>query len=182
MSFQKRCSHCKEIKDISNFTIDRKRKDGLDKWCKTCHSNHDKQPDVLAKTRRRKRNWRHATHRCRPMAEAKDSASYLGVHISEHVLSNFFDHVKRMPLNNPGYDFICGRGYKIDAKSSCLQHPGDSVPAWRFSIRKNKIADYFVCLAFDNREDLRPQHIWVIPAAAVNNFDTLRITDNCCVA
>ena len=35
---EKRCSVCKEFKPISEFGIDRKRKDGLNCWCNTCRA------------------------------------------------------------------------------------------------------------------------------------------------
>lgn len=109
----------------------------------------------------------HAIGRKRPMNEAKDCALYLGVHIAERALSNFFDNIQRMPTNNPGYDFICGKGFKIDVKSSCKHHSTGST--WQFDINKNRDADYFLCLAFDNRENLEPQHVWLIPGSKIND-------------
>ena len=88
----------------------------------------------------------------------KNCSLFLGVHISENILSKVFDNVKRMPHGNKGYDFICNKGFKIDVKSSCL-HKNNT---YTFTIKYNKTANYFLCIAFDNRKNLQPQHIWLI--------------------
>lgn len=87
--------------------------------------------------------------------------SFLGVHIAERVLSHVFKNVKRMPYGNSGYDFICNYGKMVDAKCSCIRKDG----SWMFAIRRNTVADFFICLAFDNREDLNPLHAWLIPGS-----------------
>ena len=94
------------------------------------------------------------------------SSQYLGITVTEKVLSKVFPKVKRMPYGNPGYDFICGKGFKVDAKAACYNQDG----FWTFSIRYNKIADYFACLAFDNRSSLKPLHFWLIPGNAMLPF------------
>lgn len=33
---EKRCSHCKEVKPLSEFTKDRRNKDGLNNYCRAC--------------------------------------------------------------------------------------------------------------------------------------------------
>ena len=106
----------------------------------------------------------------------KECSLYLGCTVAEEVLSHIFENVQRMPNGNPGYDFICGKGYKIDAKSSCSQK-GKYNP-WKFSIDRNTIADYFLCLAFDNREDLNPVHIWMIPPKISNDKHTIGISES----
>lgn len=107
----------------------------------------------------------HRSKKSRPMGENKTCAQYLGVHIAERVLSHVFKDVKRMPYGNPGYDVICNRDKMIDIKSSCRGNHN----RWIFVFNKNQIADYFLCLAFDNRENLNPEHIWLIPAGDVNH-------------
>ncbi len=97
------------------------------------------------------------------MSENKSCSSFLGVHIAERVLSYVFESVTRMPYGNKGYDFICKKEHKIEVKSSCLtKDKRFFYDFWYFSIKQNKIADYFLLLAFDNRTDLNPQHIWLI--------------------
>ena len=90
--------------------------------------------------------------------------------IAEQVLSYVYHDVERMPRNNPGFDFICGKGFKVDVKSAC---PNKVRPnQWLFHINKNKNADYFLCLAFDNRDELNPQYLWLIPGYDINdNFN-----------
>jgi len=50
-------------------------------------------------------------------------------------------------------------------------------PHWGFSIQKNQVADYFLCLAFDNRESLEPQHVWLIPSGPIQNLLNIRISE-----
>jgi len=102
---------------------------------------------------------------CLPMGKNRECSSFFGIHIAERVLSRVFKNVKRMPVNNPGYDVICSRDKKIDIKSSCLHKNG----CWCFNITCNTTADFFLCLAFDNREDLNPLHAWLIPGGKVNH-------------
>lgn len=115
----------------------------------------------------------------RPASKTKQCSVYLGIIIAEKVLSRFFDNMIKMPYNNPGYDFICGKGFKIDCKSSCLcydkRKPNRAY--WHFTIKRNEIADYFLCLAFDNRDSLEPQHIWLIPGKWISNQVGLNITN-----
>ena len=91
---------------------------------------------------------------------------YLGVYVAERILADVFNNVERMPNGNTGFDFICGKGYKIDVKSACL---GEKSNHWQFQIRQNTIADYFLLLAFDNRNDLNPVHLWLIPGHVLNH-------------
>lgn len=106
----------------------------------------------------------HKRGKCKPLSENKECADYLGVHIAERILSKIFNNVQRMPLKNPGYDFICIKNHKIDVKSACIHRN-----KWLFHIYNNKIADYFLLLAFDNRNDLNPMHMWLIRRDEVIN-------------
>jgi hypothetical protein len=99
-------------------------------------------------------------------------ATYLGIHIAEKILSNLFINTEMMPNGNPGYDFTCGKGYKIDCKSSTIRN--DSY--WSFNITRNIITDYFLCLAFDNRDSLTPLHVWLIPGHLVSHLTGLSIS------
>ena len=107
----------------------------------------------------------------RAFDENKECSLYLGVHINERAVRYVFDDVEVMPFGNPGYDYICGNGKKIDAKSSCLRKDG----RWAFDIRRNTTSDYFLCVAYDNREDLNPLHIWLIPGDKVNHLTGVSI-------
>ena len=110
----------------------------------------------------------------RPLNENKECSSYLGVYIAERVLSHVFKDVKRMPYGNPGYDVICNRDKLIDIKSSCIQKDG----RWSFTINHNTTADFFLCIAFDNREDLTPLHAWLLPGAKVSHLTGASISLN----
>lgn len=112
-----------------------------------------------------------------PMTENKTCSMFLGVHIAEQVLSKVFNNVEVMPMNNPGYDFICNHGKKIDVKSSCDQKHNQS-HKWSFAIGKNTIPDYFLCIAFDNRESLTPLYLWLIPGHVLNMKTSTRIAES----
>lgn len=99
-----------------------------------------------------------------PYTENKECSSYLGIGIAEEVLYRVFKDVVRMPMNNHGFDFVCNKGKRIDVKSSCIREAG----GWKFTIRRNHVADFFLCIAFDNRTDLNPLHLWLIPSHIVN--------------
>lgn len=43
-------------------------------------------------------------------------------------------------------------------KSSCI----GKCNRFSFKVNKNKIADYFLCIAFDNRKNLNVKHIWLL--------------------
>lgn len=105
-----------------------------------------------------------------PMNENKKCSSFLGIHVAERVLSKVFKNVVRMPYHNRGYDFLCSKQFKIEVKSGCQRIKTRS---WSFTVKKNKIADYFLFLAFDNREDLNPVHIWRIPGKLINDKNVL---------
>lgn len=106
-----------------------------------------------------------------PFDENKECTSYFGIYIGEHdiaerVLNCLFKTVERMPYNNSKYDFVCD-GKKIDVKSGCMLKTRNG---WQFCIDYNTIADYFLIIAFDNREDLNQLHIWLIPGHVLNHL------------
>jgi len=108
-----------------------------------------------------------------PYDENKKCSLYLGVHIAEQALSLAFKDVKRMPMGNPGYDVVCNHGKLIDIKSSCISFQivdGTQCSCWHFNINHNTIADYFLCIAFDDRETLTPLHVWLIPGSKLNHL------------
>ena len=109
-----------------------------------------------------------------PMAENRSCAQFLGVHIAEHVLSQLFKNVVRMPNNNPGFDFKCANGYLVDCKAGCRRVRQGG---WQFTIRHNTIADYFLCMAFDDREHLNPEHVWLIPGKVLSHLDGASISE-----
>ncbi len=157
------CSKCKTPKPLSNFNKHHRSRDGYQWWCKKCKAEWGA-----------KKN--HQLGIARPMEEAKDIGMYLGVVIAERALSHVFNQVIKMPHGNPGFDFICGKGYKVDVKSGCL-NTRTIHTRWKFRIGKNTIAQYFVCLGFNDRESLNPLRMWIIPGEVVHHLDTICITN-----
>lgn len=117
-------------------------------------------------------------HGGKPASENKQCPVFLGVHVAEQVLSKVFKNVEQMPYGHKGCDFICNKGKKIDVKSACTRVRDKCSDNWAFMIRKNKIADFFLCLAFDNREDLNPLHIWLIPGNIINHLMGASISES----
>lgn len=100
---------------------------------------------------------------------------YLSIHVAEHILKQVFENVKQMPPNTVGHDFICD-DKMVDVKGSCLGKGTNH--GWTFIIRKNSIADLFLCLAFDNRENLNLMYMWLIPGEVVNDKHGVGVSPN----
>ena len=107
------------------------------------------------------------------MKTNKECSQFLGVYVAESVLSKVFEDVQRMPVTHPGYDFVCNRGKKIDVKSATRRSRGNNL-SWGFNVNKNTTADYFLVIAFDDRHELTPLHLWMMPGHVVN--DRVNIT------
>jgi len=162
-NIQKVCRVCSvELRGGENWNKSR-MKNG-EQICNACYNEYQNQY-------RYKKGLRH------PMGKNKNCSMYLGVHIAEKYLAQLFDNVEKMPINNPGFDFICSRDYKIDVKSACRSKRRWN-DHWQFRIKQNTITDYFLCLAFNNRETLEPEHLWLIPGEKVNHLSGLSITDS----
>lgn len=108
------------------------------------------------------------------MANNRSCPQYLGIIVAEQILSKVFKNVEIMPYGNPGYDFICNNGYKIDVKASIMRKQNN----WTFLINKNVTANYFLLLTFDNRENLNPKYIWLIPGNIINNKKLISISES----
>jgi len=160
---EKLCGKCGKYKSRSQFSRDVSKPDGLQSWCKNCKTKYE-----LERSHRKGIK--------QPMGENRDCACFLGIHVAESILSCIYENTKAMPYGNPGFDFICGRGYKVDVKSGCRRHREGRSDQWIFHIGKNRIADYFLCIAFDSRESLTPEHIWLIPGDDVRNMVGITIS------
>jgi len=165
----KHCNSCNRDLPESSYYKRGDGKRGLRSMCRECCYKR-----AMPISKYNRRQWWYKNRNGRPMNENKLCASYLGVYIAEAALRDIFDVMERMPNNNPGYDYICGRGYKIDVKSSILFTHGNG--RWSFAINRNVIADYFLCLAFDSRELLNPMHIWLIPSEQINRKKNFTIS------
>lgn len=143
------------------------------------HREHKReyQQAHLEHIRENHREWSHRTGRRAPMGENRNCSMFIGVHVAERVLSHVFKDVHRMPYNNPGFDFRCRFNKMIDVKCSCRVCRENHADRWQFSIKQNVIADFFLCLAVNNRVDLEPEHIWLIPAEEINDHVSVSISE-----
>lgn len=145
--------------------------------CRSCKTEQmreirKKYPDLYKEKARRD----HIKEGRTPMDQNKRCSQYLGIHVAERVLSKVFKNVKRMPNNFTGYDFICNKGMKIDVKSSCILKRKNQLDHFTFNIKRNEIADYFLCLAFNSRENLTPIHMWLLPGKLFNHIKCTTIS------
>ena len=158
-----------ELTDENWYPSFRKRGDRICKYCKReqVRLRRKKNPEkARAMWTRQSRNRGHL-----PMSENKDSADYLGVYVNERLIRLHFKEIEVFPYGNPGFDFICNKGMKVDAKSACLSNGH-----WLFNIRRNTEADYFLCVAYDDREHLNIMHVWMIPGHVINHFTGISIS------
>ena len=181
------CRVCRELLNSDNWTPGQKK--NYNYICKECRKEQSRlyvkaNPE---KVRSLKRAWIKAnpekatamsTRASRkrgalPMSENKECSSYFGVYIGEPLLYMIFKNVERMPYGHPGYDIICGNDKKIDVKLSSLRKSQNN---WQFHIRRNTTADYFWCVAFDNRKDLNIIHIWLLPGDKFNHLANASIS------
>jgi hypothetical protein len=157
------CRTCGNVLPFSEMSHDKYYKSGHRGICKRCYANY-------ASLRL------HTSGKVLPYNVTKEGSSYLGIHIAERLLSKVFNNVERMPMCNRGYDFICGKGKRIDSKCSTEKHEHGHCTRWRFDIEKNTTADYFACIAFDNRVDINPLYFWLIPGHKINHLRCFTIS------
>ncbi|MDD3984159.1 MAG: hypothetical protein PHU54_09540 [Candidatus Omnitrophica bacterium] len=172
----KRCSKCGELKPETEFYKQSGKPSGRRSECKQCSLIYDK----LNRTERQKvaKKRRHRLGLQQPMDKNKTCPAFLGVYVAEQVLKNAFKTATPQRYGNKGFDFICGRGYKVDVKSSCRIKRQDGPDSWNFHIGKNTIADYFLCIAFDDRYHLNPEHLWLIKGDLINNKTVVSISES----
>ena len=132
--------------------------------CKAQKEGFKNHPDKIAKKMGLSgeaeyvRNKRHALGINKPMEENIECSAFFGCCVGEPLLEIIYKTVERMPYGMTGYDYVCNKKYKFDVKSMCL----DTKKRWHFNILKNKIADIFLLLGFDNRYDMNLLHVWRI--------------------
>lgn len=160
----KTCYICQETLSSDEFGREYRNRDGLKSYCRKCEGKY-----ILDRM--------HKKELCKPMKESKECTSYFGIYVTENLLSYYFKDIKHMPYNNPGYDFICANGYKIDSKASCL-HTKKHGNCWQFATNHNTIADYFICIGYDNRENLTPLRAWLIPSRDIKDRCGFSVTNN----
>ncbi len=129
------------------------------------------------------RKCRHETGRHLPKESNIYCSLWFGDFICENYIIKTFEDPIRMPHGNPGFDWLCKNGEKIDSKGRCLMCTENRSPCWQFSIKYNKIADWFILSAWDNRDSLNPLHVWafhknyIVRGKKFCEFETFRITN-----
>lgn len=174
----RKCRVC-DVSLIIGNNITQHQLDNYQYVCRDCarETQRDQKCEYRRTHRAERLDWYHRTGRSTAMSENRECTAFLGVHAAERVLSYVFKDVERMPYGTKGYDFICNRGKKIDVKSSCRYINKNKTDYWQFRIKKNQIVDYFLCLAFDNRRGINPEHIWMIPAKILNQLVSASISE-----
>lgn len=134
------------------------------------------------------REWRHSNGIQSPMEENTYCAHYLGTIVAERqygriILPEMFGGIEQeMPYGNPSYDFLVKGNIKIDVKSCCLREMKGWI-GWEPHVRFNNVTDYFVILAFDDRDNLNLIFVWSIGKNEIirgNKFymrDSIKITN-----
>lgn len=178
----KLCPKCSKLKDETKFCKNRTKNDRLSTWCRECtkeynviHRNDRHKYYVINREKilKYQKDYKY-THGMQPMSKKKDCSCFLGIYVAEGLVSKYFKNPIRMPRNNPGYDFVCSNGFKIDVKSSVLTKNN----GWEFNILENKTANYFLCLAYDTRIDINLRHVWLFPCAVVNHMRVISSTQS----
>ena len=77
--------------------------------------------------------------------------------IGENYVMKVIENPVRMPHNNPGFDWECSNGEKIDHKGTCLSFNR----RWVFRIVYNNVASRFILSAWENVECSKPTHVWI---------------------
>lgn len=102
------------------------------------------------------REWRYKTGRQTPAEDSPECSLYFGIYIAENYIIRTFDNPIKMPPGNPGFDWICNKGLKIESKARCLRLDRNQ---FTFTIDWNNIADWFIFSGWNNRESLKPLFI-----------------------
>lgn len=137
---------CKDLKEYQNL-------------CAKNRGYHDKAEST--------REWRHYKGIHFPMLDNETCSYYVGImgerEIGRIILPRILGTItEEMPPNYPGFDFIVDNNIKVNVKSACLIDIGKNMKSrWCYNIDYNEIADYFLCVAFDNREHLYCMHVWL---------------------
>ena len=178
---QKNKEHIKEY----NKQYKESHKEEVSQSRKEYYQNHQEK----ARSDRKKYYWEHRdkelktmeayrrANGMKPASENPDCSLYLGTHITENAVKPVLPKAQHMPHGHPKYDYLCSQGYKIDVKSASTSvHKVKNTVQWKFKIDKNKVADYFLCVAYDNRENLNIIKMWMIPGIAINHLGQLSIS------
>lgn len=96
-----------------------------------------------------RREFLHETGRNLPKEFDEDCSRYFGEFIAENYIIKTFENPVRMPPNNPGFDWLCKKGEKIQCKARCLKYESGHSPRWSYRLADNRgnfneTADWFI--------------------------------------
>lgn len=177
MNSTKICSKCGIEKPLDEFHNQKNGKDDKRADCKKCNKEksakyYQENREEIKQTHKKYQEEHEDELREKAgnvsMYENKTCSNYLGIVVAERLCRHLFKDVEVMPHGNTGFDIICNKGKKIDVKSGCVIL-SNGRPRWKFHIDHNSIADFFILVAFDNRTDLNPLHMWMIPGNELNH-------------
>ena len=180
----KTCTKCGEIKLLDEFHNQKAGKNGKHSRCNECKNEIDKkyrQEHKKEKAKHDKEYYQEHKDEIRTrqgsisMHENKSCTAYLGIVIGERLCKHLFKDVEIMPYGFPGHDIICNKGKKINIKTACVTLDNNKHSKWSFFINYNTIVDFFILIAFDNRTDLNPLHLWMIPGSELNHQTSAQI-------
>lgn len=161
--------HKDEISDYRKQYYQEHQEDERE-YQKQYYNEHHEQQLKLMENYRRKCGMK-------PMSENKDCSLFLGTHVTERAIKPILPNAERMPHGHPKYDYLCSQGYKVDVKSATTSiHKVKNTLQWKFKINKNIEADYFMCVAYNNRDDLNIIKMWMIPGRKINHLGQLSIS------
>lgn len=158
------CHQCKLEKPMREF-YKRNDRNTVKSICKVCFRKN-------AEQRRREKG-------SEPYSKNMSCPGYLGVHIAEDLVERHAVNMTRMKFGNEGFDFLYKCKYRVDVKSSVRIHGNRAgSDRWQFHIDRNPVADYFLLLAFDNKDDACLEYVWVIPGSVLRNKRYATIGDS----
>lgn len=102
--------------------------------------------------------WEYYPGMPNPISENRKDPRFIGLYIAENSILKLFEGSQKMKCGNHGYDIVCNKGYKIEVKAATLTRQN----TLSFHIARNKIADYFILIGFNNIIELRPLYLWII--------------------
>lgn len=155
------------MKNPSDIHSDEYRKTIENAGCKTFKEYDDKLAqregfeNGAERDRDHNREYKHRIGKHLPREFNEECTAWFGEFTENLMIQTFEDPIK-MPYGNPGFDWKCKNGDKIDNKGRCLRYdkrPGRS-SSWIFQIEYNNIADWFILSAWDDRDSLTPLHVW----------------------
>lgn len=141
------CEKCGEFKDNEAKGM-----------CSKCYQRTKRE----GKTIEEKNEWNHRSGRTQSMIDNKACSSHLGFYLANNIMRELYPDAEEMPYGNSGFTHILhGKYYQV--VTSTPKQVGNKSPWFGFHTRQNTICDYFIFLAFRDRESTIPTQIWKVP-------------------